>query len=83
MAYRGDKTMAASPQYKVYDSDGKYQGAVKDIAAGLVLVSFYGDGATLRRGHAWKLWTEGDTADGIGCEDYDKHCDIIDKRQKR
>lgn len=75
--------MAASPQYKIYDSNGKYQGAVKDIAAGLVLVSFFGDGATIRRGHSWKLWTEGDNADGIGCQDYDGHTALIGRRMMK
>lgn len=53
--------MAAAPSFKIYDSSGKYQAAVHELEAGACLMSLYGDGATIRYGHATKdiLWTEG------------------------
>ncbi len=53
--------MAKSPQWKVYDSDGVYQGAVKEPVAAAALVSLYGDGAEVRDGHSKSrvVWTEG------------------------
>ena len=61
--------MASSPQFKVYDQDGTYQAACKDICAAAVLVAFYGDGATVRSGHTKIIWTEG--VDGSAAENYD------------
>jgi len=61
--------MASSPHFKVYDQDGIYQAACKDICAAAVLVAFYGDGATVRSGHTKVIWTEG--VDGSASESYD------------
>ncbi len=61
--------MAASPRFKVYDSHGTYQGAVKEPEAAAALVSFYGDGATIRDGHTHIVWLEG--TDGHAGDSYD------------
>ena len=63
--------MAASPEWKVYDYDGKYQAACKDVAAAACLVSFYGDRSTIRHGHVKTVWTEGNDYDGIASDSYD------------
>jgi hypothetical protein len=53
--------MAASPEWKVYDAQGNYQAATKQIEAAAALMGFYGDGATIRYAHAARciVWTEG------------------------
>ena len=52
--------MAASPQWKVYDSSGRYQAACKELEAAACLVAgIYGNGATIRYGHQLVVWTEG------------------------
>ena len=51
--------MATSPRWKVYDRDGNYQAACRELAAAAALIAFYGDGATLRFEHAFVLWREG------------------------
>lgn len=61
--------MAASPQWKVYDSEGNYQAACKEIPAAACLVSFYGPMATIRNGHTTIVWTE--EKDGIAADSYD------------
>ena len=58
--------MASSPQWKVYDRDGKYQAACRQLEAAGALVAFYGDGATLRFDHAYIVWTEGREATRAG-----------------
>lgn len=51
--------MAASPEFKVYDPAGVYQAACKEIEAAACLVSFYGEGSTIRHRHGFICWTEG------------------------
>lgn len=51
--------MAASPQFKVYNARGEYMAATKEPEAAGALISLYGDGSTIRYGHTWVLWTEG------------------------
>lgn len=51
--------MAASPNWKVYDTYDHYQAACKEPEAALALAQFYGDGATIRFGHIFIVWTEG------------------------
>lgn len=62
--------MAASPQWKVYDSYGTYQAATKEVEAAAALMGFYGDGSTIRYGHGFILWTEGQEECPAG-ESYD------------
>ena len=63
--------MAASPQWKVYDPNGVYQAACKEIEAAAAVVSFYGDGSTIKLRHGDVVWMEGLYNDGIACENYD------------
>lgn len=51
--------MSASPKWKVYDADGRYQAAMKEPEAALVIVEFYGDGATVRYDHSVIVWRQG------------------------
>lgn len=52
--------MAASPIWKIYDADGAYQAACHEAEAAASLVSFYGAGASIRYGHAARVWVEGE-----------------------
>ena len=51
--------MAASPEWKVYDSQGAYQAACKEPEAAAAVAALYGHGATIRHGHKNIVWTEG------------------------
>lgn len=51
--------MAASPEWKCYDADGKYEGAVKHAEMAAALVSVLGVGATVRHRHRHIVWREG------------------------
>ena len=62
--------MASSPMWKIYDSEGIYQAACKEPEAAACLVSFYGERATIRYGHAFIAWTEG--REGIAADSYDQ-----------
>lgn len=64
--------MAASPRWKIFDSEGQYQASAKDVGLAAVIVSFLGDGATIRDGHSLKstVWTEGKETQSAG-ENYD------------
>lgn len=64
--------MASSPRWKVFDASGKYQAACHEVEGAACLMGFYGDGSTIRRGHAKKdiVWTEG--VDGNGGNSYDE-----------
>ena len=69
--------MAAAPRFKIFDSQGEYMGACKEVEGASALVSFYGQGATIRSGHSKKttVWTEG--ADGRASESYDATNKVI------
>jgi len=60
-----------TPAIKVFDASGTYQASTHDYAAAATLMGLYGDGATVRLGHAKKdtVWTEG--KDGAAWENYD------------
>ena len=51
--------MAASPQFKVYDSIGEYQASTKRPEEAGAVVSLLGNGATIRHGHNKIVWHEG------------------------
>ena len=51
--------MAAAPNWKVYTSEGDYEAACKNPESAAVLASWLGDGATVRLGHRFTVWTEG------------------------
>ena len=64
--------MSGTPQIKVFDHNGMYQAACKEIAAAAILVEFYGEGSTIRFGHAKAdiVWTEGQEGQSA-TENYD------------
>ena len=51
--------MSGSPKFKIYDCNGDYMAATKEAEAAAVLVSWYGDGATIRYEHGPVIWREG------------------------
>ena len=73
--------MASSPQFKVYDSEGVYRAACKDIYSAAVLVAFYGDGGTIRHGHSTRsiVWREGSEIQSAA-ESYDFTDEVVSKR---
>ena len=64
--------MAGSPRWKIFDSEGRYQASAKDVGLAAMIVTFLGDGATIRDGHSLKstVWTEGQEDQPAG-ENYD------------
>ena len=51
--------MGSTPRFKVYDADGVYQAATKRPEEAGAVVSLLGNGATIRDGHSYTVWTEG------------------------
>lgn len=51
--------MAASLVWKVYDNKGAWQAACKEIDGAAAVCSLYGIGSTIRHGHTFVVWTEG------------------------
>lgn len=74
--------MAASPDLKVFCPQGEYVAACKRYEDAACLASFYGDGATIRLGHAKRLtlWTEGAEEFGAG-ESYDRAANVMADRR--
>ena len=74
--------MAASPRFKVYDAAGRYRASCHEMEDAACLVSFLGEGATVRVDHAkrFTVWTEG--ADGLAFMSYDKTADVMEDRIK-
>jgi hypothetical protein len=62
--------MSGSPQWKLYDPQGEYQAASKQIELLAACIGVLGEGATIRQGHSFIVWREG--TDGIGFESYDQ-----------
>lgn len=63
--------MAASPEWKVYDAEGKYVASVVSTTLAAVLVVHLGGGATIRYLHGRPVWTEGKESISAG-ESYDE-----------
>lgn len=70
--------MAASPQWKVYLGKD-YRAACKYIEEAACLVSFLGDGATIRADHALIVWREGQE-DQPASESYDHVTQVVHAR---
>ena len=70
----------ASPQFKVYAEDGKYQAACKQAEVAALLGTFFGDGATIRDGHGPIVWREGPNHDGCGSDSYDGTANVVWER---
>lgn len=65
--------MAGTPRYKVYDADGTYIAATKEVEhAAMLLAGLNSSGATIRDGHrrADVLWTDG--VDGVAGDSFDE-----------
>ena len=71
--------MAASPRFKVYDSNGTYQASAREVAAAVVVAAFYGSGSTVRTSHSKKytVWTDGEMQGAS----YDEIAAIVDLRE--
>ncbi len=50
--------MPASHPWAVYDAQDKYQALCHEIGAAANLVSYYGNGATIRHGKRKTVWVE-------------------------
>lgn len=70
--------MARAPRFKVYTPAGEYVAACKRAGDAAALVSLYGEGATIRDGHARRVWVEG--SDGWAGESYDEAADVVMER---
>lgn len=56
--------MAASPKYKAYSPEGEYVAAFKYITDALLFVDALSTkGTTIRLGHQYVVWTEGNEGD--------------------
>ncbi len=73
--------MAGAPEWKVYDADGVYMAACKELCGAATLATYYGAGATIRYQHGRPLWTEGMQADGKASEDYPRFSQIVHERK--
>ena len=51
--------MAASPQLKVFDAQGRYCAACHYFEDAAMLVGGHGDGAVIKWGHGAVIWREG------------------------
>lgn len=76
--------MSGTPQIKLFDPQGAYQAACKEIAAAAILVEFYGEGSTIRFGHAKAdiVWTEGQEGQPA-TESYDYVTSVTDERWRQ
>lgn len=76
--------MAASPEWKIYSSDGEYMAATKYAEDAAVLVGAMGEGATVRCSHSKKhiVWTEGNETISAS-ESFDECAEICRDRRDR
>lgn len=51
--------MGAAPEWKVFNADGEYVAACKEIEGAAVLADFYGNGSKIKHEHRLTVWTEG------------------------
>lgn len=70
--------MGASPQWKVYTPQGEYVASTKHTEGASLLMSLYGNGATIRFDHRKIVWTEG--VDGNASQSYDYTAMIINRK---
>lgn len=71
--------MAGSPDWKVYDPSGEYEGCCKHAEIAAALVAVLGEGATIRYHHGPPLWTEGKEGQSAG-ESWDHVRDVCHER---
>lgn len=74
--------MSGTPRWKVYDADGEYQAACKEVEAAATVVAMYGQGATIRDGSLGRMivWRQGHPGDGDAGESYDKVAAVVATR---
>ena len=70
--------MAASPDFKVYHRN-EYRAACKYVEDAAALVAVLGDGAQIRYGHRFPMWTEGAETQSAG-ESYDHVAEVVHAR---
>lgn len=70
--------MGASPRWKVYTPQGEYVASTKHTEGASLLMSLYGNGATIRFDHRKIVWTEG--VDGNASQSYDYTAMIINRK---
>lgn len=68
--------MAGTPSFTVYSPAKEYVAAATSASDAAAVVSFYGEGATVRWGHGSILWTEGKESTYAG-ESYDGAADCM------
>ena len=74
--------MAASPKWKVFDANGTYQAACKEIEAAACLLTLYGDGASIRFDHrkTSTVFVQGE--DGDAGESYDQVATFAEAKER-
>jgi len=63
-----DRTMATSPEFKIYGPGGEYEAACKHAETAAAICALLGNGTKIRWCHRHILWTEG--KDGLAGESY-------------
>jgi hypothetical protein len=72
--------MASTPRFKVYTPSGEYVAACKYAEDAAFVCGSYGDGATIRDGHARVVWRDGEAHDGEASESADHVRNVIWER---
>jgi hypothetical protein len=68
--------MAGSPQFKVYNPQGEYVASCKHIEDAACLAGMYGEGCTIRDGHSFIVWREGQEA-SMAADSYDEVAVVV------
>lgn len=71
--------MAASPRWKVFGPGSVYEASCKHLEIAAAVVAVLGEGATIRDGHKYVLWTEG-KEEQPAAESYDVCAETCMKR---
>lgn len=71
--------MAGSPGFKIYTAEKEYVGSAKYAEDAVAFAALRGEGATVRWGHSWVLWTEGKESFGAD-ESYDNAASVMIER---
>ncbi len=75
--------MAASPNYKVFNSENQYRASFYDPSEAAVFIGIMGEGWTIRNGHSKRniLWHEG-YEEQSASENYDFVLETVSRREK-
>jgi len=63
--------MSSSPKYKVFNAVGEYVACCKHVEDAAAIIASYGDGASIRTGHAKKDTVYVNGVDGNAGDSYD------------